>query len=153
MAREEFGVGKPGGDRNRRRLPVRGQMPRLEAGPSPYLAFHFIERAASFSSIVGWGLEAGFSCFAACRAGGAVNALMESAMRLAFTSTLSTFTLTIWPVLTASDGSLMKRLESSLICTRPSWWTPISTKAPNLVTLVTTPSRSEEHTSELQSRQ
>src|SRR5258708_811081 len=26
-------------------------------------------------------------------------------------------------------------------CTRPSWWTPMSTKAPNAATLVTTPSR------------
>ena len=36
-------------------------------------------------------------------------------MRLVLTSALSTLTLTICPALTASEGSLMKRLESSLM--------------------------------------
>ncbi|MNN33874.1 hypothetical protein D3C81_1476490 [compost metagenome] len=52
-----------------------------------------------------------------------------------------TLTLTTSPALTASRGSLMNFSDSAEMCTRPSWCTPMSTKAPKLVTLVTTPSR------------
>jgi hypothetical protein len=54
------------------------------------------------------------------REDGSSNALMESAIHLVFVSALSTFTLTICPVFTASEGSLMKRFESSLMWTSPS---------------------------------
>ena len=52
-----------------------------------------------------------------------------------------TFTVTTWPERTTSRGS---ETNFSLIAetwTRPSWWTPTSTKAPNAATLVTVPSR------------
>ncbi len=45
------------------------------------------------------------------------------------------------PGFTTSRGSLTKVLDIAETCTRPSWWTPTSTKAPNAATLVTTPSR------------
>ena len=61
--------------------------------------FHFIDRAASFSSSDAGGKDAGGlgAGFAWGRGAAADRALMESAMRLAFASALSTFTLTIWP--------------------------------------------------------
>ena len=40
---------------------------------------------------------------------------------------------------TTSAGSFTKRSASWLTCTRPSWCTPMSTNAPNAVTLVTIP--------------
>jgi hypothetical protein len=46
-----------------------------------------------------------------------MSAFIESAIRFDFASALSTLTFTICPGLTASEGSLMKRLESSLMCT------------------------------------
>ncbi|MNN68206.1 hypothetical protein D3C81_1838950 [compost metagenome] len=49
--------------------------------------------------------------------------------------------MTTCPALTTVCGSLTKVLDSAEICTRPSWCTPISTKAPKAATLVTTPSR------------
>ena len=55
------------------------------------------------------GRESGADCEGASRA------LIESAMRLFFTSAFSTCTFTICPTFTASEGSLMYRLESSLI--------------------------------------
>ena len=64
-----------------------------------------------------------------------------SAMRLRATSTSSTLTLTMSPDFTTSRGSLMKVFDIAEMCTRPSWCTPISTKAPNAATLVTVPSR------------
>ena len=48
---------------------------------------------------------------------GGMSAFIESAIRFDFASALSTLTFTICPGLTASEGSLMKRLESSLMCT------------------------------------
>ena len=83
--------------------------------------FHFDESMASFSFMLGcscgcclgclgrWLFEAEF-----------IRAFMERAMRLVLASALRTLTLTIWPALTASEGSLMYRLESSLIWTKPS---------------------------------
>ncbi len=56
-------------------------------------------------------------------------------------STSSTFTLTMSPGLTTSRGSLTNVLDIAETCTRPSWWTPTSTNAPNAATFVTTPSR------------
>ena len=61
--------------------------------------------AALWASIhIAGGFAAGL---AIGRGVGADRAFIESAMRFAFISTLSTFTLTICPVLTASDGSLI----------------------------------------------
>ena len=62
-----------------------------------------------------------------------------SAMRLRFRSTSTTLTLTMSPALTTSRGSLTKRSASCETWTRPSWCTPMSTNAPKLATLVTTP--------------
>jgi hypothetical protein len=45
-----------------------------------------------------------------------MGAFIESAIRFDFASALSTLTFTICPALTASEGSLMKRFESSLMC-------------------------------------
>src|SRR6185437_11659107 len=66
--------------------------------------------------------------------------LMVSATRRRCRSTSSTFTLTTAPALTTSRGSFTKRSDIMEMCTRPSWCTPTSTKAPKLVTFVTTPS-------------
>jgi hypothetical protein len=44
------------------------------------------------------------------------------------------------PGFTTSRGSLTKAFDIAETCTRPSWWTPMSTKAPNAATLVTVPS-------------
>lgn len=66
-------------------------------------------------------------------------AFMERAMRLRVRSTSVTVTWTFWPTLTTSAGSWMKWSASWEMWTRPSWWTPTSTKAPKLVTLVTMP--------------
>jgi hypothetical protein len=60
-------------------------------------------------------------------------------LRRRLTSTSSTVTWTCWPVRTTSEGSRTKRSARLLICTRPSWCTPTSTKAPKRVTLVTMP--------------
>jgi hypothetical protein len=49
-----------------------------------------------------------------------MRAFIERAIRLFFRSTVKTFTLTIWPALTASDGSLMKRFDNSLMWTKRS---------------------------------
>ncbi|MOA33040.1 hypothetical protein D3C78_1542990 [compost metagenome] len=65
---------------------------------------------------------------------------MDRPTRLRGMSTSMTFTLTMSPALTTSYGSLTNFSDSAEMCTRPSWCTPISTKAPKLVTLVTTPS-------------
>ena len=56
-------------------------------------------------------------------------------------STSRTFTSTISPTLTASRGCLIKRSVIWEICTRPSWWTPISTKTPKSITFRTVPLR------------
>jgi hypothetical protein len=66
-----------------------------------------MESAESFPSSVDWGFAAPLLGLVTGRLDGSSNALMESAMRLVFVSTLSTITLTICPVFTASDGSLM----------------------------------------------
>ncbi len=50
-----------------------------------------------------------------------------------------TVTCTRWPTFTTSAGFLTKLSESWLTWTRPSWCTPMSTKAPKAVTLVTMP--------------
>src|SRR5690625_2764500 len=67
-------------------------------------------------------------------------------MRLRSRSISSTRTLTGCPTRTRSRGSRTNSLANSEIWTNPSWPTPMSTKAPKLDW------RSEEHTSELQSR-
>lgn len=54
-------------------------------------------------------------------------------------STFSTHTLTVSPTRTTSLGCLTKRLASLEMCTRPSWCTPTSTKAPKSTTLRTVP--------------
>jgi len=51
-----------------------------------------------------------------------------------------TLTLTRWLTLTR-HAVFHKPFASSLTCTNPSWWTPMSTKAPKAVTLVITPLR------------
>jgi hypothetical protein len=43
-----------------------------------------------------------------------MSAFIESAIRFDFASALRTLTFTICPALTASEGSFMKRFESSL---------------------------------------
>src|ERR1035437_5189 len=104
--------------------PLRASWQHQTAYPEPltrdssHLTFHLVVSAASLSFIDGSGLAAGF---AAGRGDGADNCLIDRAIRLAFASTLITFTFTICPVFTASDGSLIYRFESSLICTSPSW--------------------------------
>ena len=45
---------------------------------------------------------------------------IDNAIRFDFNSTDSTRTFTICPAFTASEGSLMKRFDSSLMCTSPS---------------------------------
>ncbi len=55
-------------------------------------------------------------------------------------STLSTFTRTTSPAFTTVRGSVTKFRDIADTCTRPSWCTPTSTKAPNAATLLTTPS-------------
>jgi hypothetical protein len=67
------------------------------------------------------------------------SSFIVSAMRRRFRSTSTTFTFTIAPALTTSRGSLTKAVASCETCTRPSWCTPMSTNAPKLATLVTTP--------------
>ncbi len=52
-----------------------------------------------------------------------------------------TFTRTMSPGLTTSRGSLTKFFDSAETWASPSWWTPMSMKAPKAATLVTTPSR------------
>ena len=65
---------------------------------------------------------------------------MVSAMRFLALSTSSTFTVTMSPGFTTSRGSFTKVFDRAEMCTRPSWCTPTSTKAPKAATLVTTPS-------------
>ena len=45
------------------------------------------------------------------------------------------------PGFTTWRGSLTNVVDMAEIWTRPSWWTPTSTNAPKVATLVTTPSR------------
>ena len=71
---------------------------------------------------------------------GVVQAAWIKAMRLRAASTSSTFTLTVWPTRTTSRGSFTKVSDSAEMWIRPSWCTPISTKAPKAATLLTTPS-------------
>ena len=52
-----------------------------------------------------------------------------------------TFTLTVSPTDMRSAGFFTNFLLSFEMCIRPSWWTPMSTKAPKFTTLVTVPSR------------
>lgn len=66
-------------------------------------------------------------------------AFMESAILFLSRSISVTVTWTFWPTLTTSAGSWMKWSASCEMWTSPSWWTPTSTKAPKLVTLVTMP--------------
>ncbi len=61
-------------------------------------------------------------------------------MRLRGLSTSRTLTRTMSPGFTTWRGSLMKVFDIAEMCTRPSWCTPMSTKAPNAATLVTAPS-------------
>ena len=61
-------------------------------------------------------------------------------MRLRGMSTSSTFTMTTSPGLTTSRGSRTKFFDSADTWASPSWCTPMSMKAPNAATLVTTPS-------------
>ncbi|CAO0825721.1 hypothetical protein SMICM17S_11968 [Streptomyces microflavus] len=51
-----------------------------------------------------------------------------------------TLTFTMSPGFTTSRGSFTNVFDSADTCTRPSWWTPMSTNAPNAATFVTTPS-------------
>ena len=85
-----------------------------------------------------WGL---FDLFDALPSPAVVSGLafMERAMRLRLRSISVTVTWTFWPTLTISAGSWMKWSASWEMWTSPSWWTPMSTKAPKLVTLVTMP--------------
>jgi len=85
---------------------------------APQETFHLVESMASFSLKLGCSLgtgcgELGWSFFGV----GVMSAFIESAIRFDFASALSTLTFTIGPGLTASEGSLMKRFESSLMCT------------------------------------
>src|ERR1019366_8911734 len=91
----------------------------LEVGQE---TFHLVESKASFSLRLGCGLGTG--CAELGRLFFGVELLMSAfidrAIRFDFASALSTLTVTICPALTASEGSLMNRFESSLMCTRPS---------------------------------
>src|ERR1035437_9410588 len=83
--------------------------------------FHLVESMASLSLKLGSGLGTGCGELGRLFFGvEPMSAFIDSAIRFVFASALSTLTFTICPALTASDGSLMKRLESSLMCTRPS---------------------------------
>ncbi len=64
---------------------------------------------------------------------------MDRAICCLSSLTSITRTLTRSPALTPSRGTYTKRSASWEMCTRPSWCTPMSTKAPKLVTLVTMP--------------
>lgn len=89
---------------------------------TPQETFHLVERKASFSLRLGCGLGTGCGELGRLFFGmvALMSAFIDNAIRLDFASALSTFTLTICPALTASEGSLMNRFESSLMCTRPS---------------------------------
>ena len=50
------------------------------------------------------------------------------------TSTSKTLTVTVSPTDTISLGSFTKLSLNFEMCISPSWWTPISTKAPEFVT-------------------
>jgi hypothetical protein len=67
------------------------------------------------------------------------NGWIERAMRFLGKSTSVTVTMTFCCTLSTSAGSLIKRSLIWLTWTSPSWWTPMSTKAPKAVTLVTMP--------------
>ena len=60
-------------------------------------------------------------------------------MRFFFSSTSRTTTLTMSPTLTASEGCLRYLSQIWEMWTRPSWWTPMSTKTPKSMTLRTVP--------------
>ncbi|MDI2023740.1 hypothetical protein PJL18_04288 [Paenarthrobacter nicotinovorans] len=72
---------------------------------------------------------------------GSSSSLSVREMRLRSGSASSTLTRTTWPDFTISRGSETNLLDRAETCTRPSWCTPTSTKAPNAATLVTVPSR------------
>src|SRR5262249_50657116 len=61
---------------------------------------------------------------------------MLKLMRRRSGSTPRTRTWTVWPMAHTSPGWRMRRSAIWETWTRPSWWTPISTKAPKSVTLV-----------------
>ncbi len=64
---------------------------------------------------------------------------MVREIRFFFSSTSFTHTVTTSPTLKTSEGCLMNRLQIWLMWTSPSWWTPMSTKAPKSMTLRTVP--------------
>src|SRR5699024_72935 len=64
---------------------------------------------------------------------------MEREMRFFFSSTSSTTTFTTSPTETTSEGCRMNFLHTLEMCTRPSWWTPMSTNTPKSMTLRTVP--------------
>ena len=75
-----------------------------------------MESMASFSLKLGCGSGTGCGEMGRPFFGvGLMSAFIDSAIRFDFASALSTLTFTICPALTASEGSLMKRFESSLI--------------------------------------
>ena len=99
------------------RFPQHGGPNRVsrEAGQE---TFHLRESMASISLKLGSGLGTGCGELARPFSGvGVMSAFIESAIRFDFASAPSTLTFTICLGLTASEGSLMKRLESSLMCT------------------------------------
>ncbi|EAL14234.1 hypothetical protein protein [Bacillus cereus G9241] len=67
---------------------------------------------------------------------------IDNATRPFFVSISSTHTLTICPTDTTSNGCFTYCLLSLEICTKPSCFTPTSTKAPKSTTLRTVPSSS-----------
>ena len=98
------------------RFPQHGGSNRVsrEAGQE---TLHLVESMASFSLRFGCGSGTGCGELGRLFFGvGGMSAFIESAIRFDFASALSTLTFTICPGLTASEGSLMKRFESSLMC-------------------------------------
>jgi len=90
------------------------QIESREAGQE---TLHLVESMASFSLRFGCGSGTGCGELGRLFFGvGGMSAFIESAIRFDFASALSTLTFTICPGLTASEGSLMKRFESSLMC-------------------------------------
>jgi len=98
------------------RFPQHGGSNRVsrEAGQE---TLHLVESMASFSLRFGCGSGTGCGELGRLFFGvGGMSAFIESAIRFDFASALSTLTFTICPGLTASEGSLMKRFENSLMC-------------------------------------
>ena len=90
------------------------QIESREAGQE---TLHLVESMASFSLRFGCGSGTGCGELGRLFFGvGGMSAFIESAIRFDFASALSTLTFTICPALTASEESLMKRFESSLMC-------------------------------------